>query len=640
MEKSSFAMAKFGLEHKEAMPKRDCGFYLKYIFLFTSLIQFLIILGLVLFMVYGNAQAGTDTHLRLLEEQVQSHYRRIVALGATNANLSRTLNATLKDRDKVQGMALKAQRELEKCNSSQASSSIPQVSPGSWESRGRVALPAADAAVASSSLWVVAARGPQKVPGGFGQGGPNLLFLLLLFLPGALSEPLKWCPGILLGWSDPSPPPPLPLVALELSQRPRNGAWESFWDVLTLLLFSSSSSSCCPGALPEPTRRCRGVLLGFSDPSPPPLPLPPVQLRELVFQQLRLKECQVITTLINNTCTAEKLQLQRQLDQASLSKRTLEGSRQQSQAELTKVTQEKDKCQQDLQSARTEGDMSRMELDMHKHRCSSLQSDVSEKILRVLDLAKQYQCKEAEKELGQIRERVEELLRRQKERDSLFVWRSSCELSVQQCRHNCSRDTQELQQRIQGLEKLQKDGEEERKRLQADKEKVGKELEEKRKAAAAMEESLRQQLGVCMGTKVGTWGIGDMGTRGHGTFGHWGHGDSHGDMGTSTSALGFSFLTPGFCLCGNFLLGAVPPLSGATPEQCPLSPQMSHLDLPGSRGPGSAARSSSFPGTGAYMELLKNPAILGTMGMQNPVELQQMLQLMEQYTATLKNASG
>lgn len=71
MEKSSYAMAKFGLEAKEAMPKRDCGFYVKYIFLFTSLIQFLIILGLVLFMVYGNAQAGTDTHLRLLEEQLE-----------------------------------------------------------------------------------------------------------------------------------------------------------------------------------------------------------------------------------------------------------------------------------------------------------------------------------------------------------------------------------------------------------------------------------------------------------------------------------------------------------------------------------------------------------------------------------------
>ncbi|XP_041273124.1 plasmalemma vesicle-associated protein isoform X1 [Onychostruthus taczanowskii] len=418
MEKSSFAMAKFGLEHKEAMPKRDCGFYLKYIFLFTSLIQFLIILGLVLFMVYGNAQAGTDTHLRLLEEQVQSHYRKIVTLGATNANLSRALNATLKDKDKLQGMALKVQRELEKCNSSQTSSSIPQ-------------------------------------------------------------------------------------------------------------------------------------------------------LRELLFRQVRLTECQVITTLINTTCNAEKLQLQRQLDQASSSKKSLEDSGRQSQAELAKATRERDRCQQDLQSARTEGDLSRMELEVQKHRCSSLQSDVSEKILRISELAKQYQCKEAEKELGQIRDRVEGLLRRQQERDAHFVWRSSCELSVQQCRHNCSRDTQELHKRIQGLEKREKDGEEERKRVQAEKEKAGKELEEKRKEAVAMAESLRQQLGVCMGTK------------------------------------------------------------------------MSHLDLPGSRVPGSAARSGSFPGTGTYMELLKNTATLGTMaGMQNPAELQQMLQLMEQYTATLKNASG
>ncbi|NWY92714.1 PLVAP protein, partial [Loxia curvirostra] len=354
MEKSSFAMAKFGLEHKEAMPKRDCGFYVKYIFLFTSLIQFLIILGLVLFMVYGNAQAGTDTHLRLLEEQVKSHYHKVTVLSAANSNLSRVLNATLKDRDKAQGVALKAQRELEKCNSSQASSSIPQ-------------------------------------------------------------------------------------------------------------------------------------------------------LRELLFRQVRLTECQVITALINNTCTAEKLQLQRQLDQASQSKKTLEDKGKESQAKLSEAKQEGDKCQQELQSARTEGRLSRMELEVHKQRCSSLQSDVSEKILRVLDLAKQYQCKEAEKELGQIRVSVEELLRRQKERDSHFVWRSSCELSVEQCRHNCTREVQEMQQSMQGLEKRQRDGEEEKKRLQAEKEKVGKELEEQRKAAAAMEESLRQQLGVCMGTKVGTW---------------------------------------------------------------------------------------------------------------------------------------
>ncbi|NWH99119.1 PLVAP protein, partial [Tichodroma muraria] len=356
MEKSSFAMAKFGLEPKEAMPKRDCGFYVKYVFLFTSLIQFLIILGLVLFMVYGNVQAGTDTHLRLLEEKVQSHYSRIVSLGATNANLSRALNATLKDKDKLQGLALKAQRELEKCNSSQASTSIPQVNPGIW-------------------------RGLGMPRGGGGTG-----------------------------W-----------------------AW----------------------------RRCRLL--------------------------------------------AEKLQLQQQLDQATSSKKTLEENGRQCQAELAKATQERDRCQQDLQSSRTEGDYSRTQLQLQRHECNSLQSDVSDKLPRISELVKQFRCGEAEKELRLMRERAEGLLRRQQERDSRFVWRDACELSVRQCRLNCSREEQELQRRIQGLEKREKDGAEERKRLEAEKEKAGKELEEKRRVAAAQAESLREQLGVCMGAKVGTW---------------------------------------------------------------------------------------------------------------------------------------
>lgn len=132
MEKSSYPMAKFGLEAKEVMPKRDCGFYVKYIFLFTSLIQFLIILGLVLFMVYGNAQAGTDTHLRLLEEQLQDRYSKIIALGERNINLTRTLNATLKEKQSLQALAQKVQRELEKCNSSQTPNPIPKVSTHPW----------------------------------------------------------------------------------------------------------------------------------------------------------------------------------------------------------------------------------------------------------------------------------------------------------------------------------------------------------------------------------------------------------------------------------------------------------------------------------------------------------------------------
>ncbi|NXH84607.1 PLVAP protein, partial [Edolisoma coerulescens] len=358
MEKSSFAMAKFGLERKEAMPKRDCGFYVKYIFLFTSLIQFLIILGLVLFMVYGNAQAGTDTHMRLLEEQMQSHYRRTVTLGATNANLSRALNATLKDKEKLQGLALKVKGELDKCNSSQAASGVPQVNPG--------------------------------IPGGI-------------------------------------------------------RGWQSLGGMLV-------SPSLCPTA---------GL--------------------------------------------AEKLQLQQQLDQATLSKKTLEQSSRQSEAALAKATQDRDKCQQELQSARTEGDFSRTELELQRHECRSLKSDVGDKFQRVEELAKQLRCEEAEEELRQLRESVEGLFWWQQARHSRYVRKNACELMVQQCHLNCSREMQELERRIQGLEKRARDGAEERRKAEEEKEKVGKELEEKRKAAAAQVEALREQLGVCIGAKVGTW---------------------------------------------------------------------------------------------------------------------------------------
>ncbi|XP_071583887.1 plasmalemma vesicle-associated protein [Heliangelus exortis] len=126
MEKSSFAMAKFGLEGKEALPKRDCGFYVKYIFLFTSLIQFLIILGLVLFMVYGNAQAGTHTHLKVLEREVQERYNKYSLVSQRNTNLSRALNATIKEKQGLQGQLQKVKQDLEKCNSTQNPNPVPK----------------------------------------------------------------------------------------------------------------------------------------------------------------------------------------------------------------------------------------------------------------------------------------------------------------------------------------------------------------------------------------------------------------------------------------------------------------------------------------------------------------------------------
>ncbi|OXB54557.1 hypothetical protein ASZ78_003966, partial [Callipepla squamata] len=127
MEKSGYGMAKFGLESKQAMPKRDCAFYMRYVFLFTSLIQFLIILGLVLFMVYGNAHAGTDKHVRLLDGQLQEHFHKLVMLSGRNTNLTRTLNATLKANQGLQGQLQKVQGQLDKCNSSQAPSGTPRL---------------------------------------------------------------------------------------------------------------------------------------------------------------------------------------------------------------------------------------------------------------------------------------------------------------------------------------------------------------------------------------------------------------------------------------------------------------------------------------------------------------------------------
>ncbi|KAM4709770.1 plasmalemma vesicle-associated protein [Discoglossus pictus] len=70
---NSYLMAKFGLESKDLLRsnKKGCCYYLRYFFLFTSIIQFLIILGLVLFMVYGNAHASTEHRLKNVENYNQ-----------------------------------------------------------------------------------------------------------------------------------------------------------------------------------------------------------------------------------------------------------------------------------------------------------------------------------------------------------------------------------------------------------------------------------------------------------------------------------------------------------------------------------------------------------------------------------------
>ncbi|KAM6294804.1 plasmalemma vesicle-associated protein [Aegotheles albertisi] len=351
MEKSSYAMAKFGLETKEAMPKRDCGFYLKYIFLFTSLIQFLIILGLVLFMVYGNAQAGTDTHLRLLEEQLQDRYHKIITLSGRNMNLTRSLNATLKEKQELQTRVQKVQRELEKCNSTQV--------------------------------------------------------------------------------------------------------------------------------------------------------LNPAKLQEMantIYQRIKLDEY-YMTIRLNDSCNADKALLRSQLDQAALGKKELEENCRKADARLTEVTQEQKRCQQELLSTQTNHRLTKTELDLLKDECKSLRNDVDETFQRIKLVVSPYNCKGVQDQLGWLTQQTERLFQWQQDRETKYVGKGVCDVNLQQCHINCSGEKQELEKRLQDLEKQVKGCQDEKKKLLGEKVQLGKELEEKSKTAAQAG-YFKEQLNICMGSKV------------------------------------------------------------------------------------------------------------------------------------------
>ncbi|KAE8632577.1 hypothetical protein XENTR_v10001586 [Xenopus tropicalis] len=98
---SSYAMAKFGLESKDMLRsnQKSCWYYLKYFFLFTSLIQFLIILGLVLFMIYGNTNEGIEARVKTLESLNQKQMIEYKGLLMEYGKLNMKFNATAKEKD-------------------------------------------------------------------------------------------------------------------------------------------------------------------------------------------------------------------------------------------------------------------------------------------------------------------------------------------------------------------------------------------------------------------------------------------------------------------------------------------------------------------------------------------------------------
>ncbi|KAM4888121.1 plasmalemma vesicle-associated protein [Thomomys bottae] len=107
-----------GLAAERPFEPRGCWFYLRYFFLFASLTQLLVILGLVLFMVYGNPHAATEANLRATQSRADALFGQVQDLGALRANLSRQLNLTGQARDTIMQLLLGARRDLDRINAS------------------------------------------------------------------------------------------------------------------------------------------------------------------------------------------------------------------------------------------------------------------------------------------------------------------------------------------------------------------------------------------------------------------------------------------------------------------------------------------------------------------------------------------
>ncbi|XP_049603118.1 plasmalemma vesicle associated protein a isoform X2 [Syngnathus scovelli] len=78
---------------------KSCGYYLKIIFFFSSLIQSLIIVSLILFLVYGKTQdSASTTRIQDLEESFSRLSIENVALRQQRKNLTTLLNVTLTEK--------------------------------------------------------------------------------------------------------------------------------------------------------------------------------------------------------------------------------------------------------------------------------------------------------------------------------------------------------------------------------------------------------------------------------------------------------------------------------------------------------------------------------------------------------------
>ncbi|KAG8003155.1 Plasmalemma vesicle-associated protein, partial [Nibea albiflora] len=106
MYSSSYSRAKFGLEAREPLHKpkgKSCGYYMRIIFFFSSLIQSLIIVSLVLFLIYGQPEKSTEE--KRVEELEQSFNRlseNNIQLRKEKAELGAQLTARTAEKEAVE----------------------------------------------------------------------------------------------------------------------------------------------------------------------------------------------------------------------------------------------------------------------------------------------------------------------------------------------------------------------------------------------------------------------------------------------------------------------------------------------------------------------------------------------------------
>lgn len=98
MYNSGYSQANLGLAAKKMHKSKgkSCGYYMKIVFFFSSLIQSLIIASLVLFLVYGQPEHTVEEkRLQELDQSVSKLTMENFILRGKEKNLTKVLNVTL-----------------------------------------------------------------------------------------------------------------------------------------------------------------------------------------------------------------------------------------------------------------------------------------------------------------------------------------------------------------------------------------------------------------------------------------------------------------------------------------------------------------------------------------------------------------